>query len=148
MNKTLKYGLIGGGSLAVVAVAILLYLYFMPHPDIQSEIVDMTITADELVNDFLKDTDASNKKYLDKIVVVTGIVAKIEEDQLKQKVVLLKTESSGVNCTFMIETNKSAEKLNTGDNVKIKGIVRLGASYDEDLDMSEYAIIEKCDVIK
>ena len=148
MNKTLKYGLIGGGSLGVVAVGILLYLYFMPHPDIQSESVDMTISANELVSDFLKDADASNKKYLDKIVVVTGVVAEIEEDQLKQKVVLLKTENSGVNCTFMVKTNKNAEKLKTGDKVKIKGIVRLGASYDEDLDMAEYAIIEKCDVIK
>ena len=148
MKKTLKYSLFGGGFLAIVAVAILLYLYFMPHRDIQSEEVNFKITAKQFVKDFVKDPDGSNIKYLDKVVIVEGEVSKIEEDQLQQKVILLKTENSGVNCTFMKETNKSTQNIKIGDIVKIKGVVRMGASYDEDLELPEFAILEKCDIIK
>jgi len=148
MKKGLKFSLIGGGSLALVGIIVVLYLFNMPHRDVQGEDASFTIEAQSLVDEFLNDAAASNAKYLDKVVIVSGTVSKIETDKLGQKVVLLKAGNSGVNCTFTIETNKDAEKLKDGDIVNIKGIVRLGASYDEDMDLVEYVILEKADVVK
>ncbi len=64
------------------------------------------------------------------------------------KVVLLKENGmkAGVSCTFMEHTNENAEKLKKDDSVTIKGIIRAGARYDEDLEFYEDVILEKCDV--
>ncbi len=148
MKKVVKYGLIIGGTGILIAIAVVLYLFNMPHRNVQGEDVSFAVEANLFVNEFLTNVNASNAKYLDKVVVVSGEVKEISEDMLKQKVVTLKTEKAGVNCTFTVETNANAEGIKIGENVKIKGVVRLGASYDADLDLTEFAILEKCDLIK
>jgi hypothetical protein len=40
------------------------------------------------------------------------------------------------------------EELKIGTKVSIKGVIRSGAGYDEDLDMYEDVILEKCDLIR
>lgn len=146
MNKSVKIILILLIAGGLIAGGVVLYMFNMPHRDVQGEDAKYTVEANKFVNDFMTNLTESNAKYLDNVVAVSGTVAEISEDQLGQKVVLLKTDKAGVNCTFTIETNKNANKLSKGDKVKIKGIVRMGASYDEDLDMAEYAILEKCDI--
>jgi len=148
MKKSVKYLLFAGIAGLIIAGSIGLYMFYMPHRDVQGEKASYTIEAEQLVNEFMDNMAASNAKYLDNVVIVSGTVSEINEDQIKQKVVVLKTANSGVSCTFVDATNANAEKLSVGDEVKIKGIVRMGASYDEDLDLSEYAILEKCDIIK
>lgn len=138
--------IIGIAGILVIA-AVGMYMYYMPHRDVQSENAAFTLDAGQLVNEFTNGPAESNAKYLDQVIIVSGTVAEITEDALLQKVVLLKADNSGVSCTFMKETNENAVKLKPGDQVKIKGIVRLGASYDEDLDLAEYAILEKCDIV-
>ena len=145
----------------IIAVAILvvtgggygLYMYFMPHRDVQSIEAFATVSSTDLINEFLEQKEEANKKYLaedgdSKVIIVTGNVQSIEVDQKKQKVVLLKEENSnlGVSCTFMLETNENADLLQKGDFVRIKGVIRSGAEYDEDLDLYEDVIIENCDI--
>ena len=148
MKKNVKIVLIVIAAMAVIGGGYGLYLFNMPHRDVQGEDASFTIEAESFVEEFMKTPTESNAKYLDNVVVVSGTISEISEDQLKQKVVLLKTSNSGVSCTFMVETNKNANNLKVGDKVKIKGIVRIGASYDEDLELAEYAILEKCDILK
>ena len=56
-------------------------------------------------------------------------------------------EIAGVSCTFTPETKKNAEILKIGDKVTIKGVIRSGAGYDEDMELYEDVILEKCDVV-
>jgi hypothetical protein len=126
----------------------------MPHRNVQNAAVDFEMEAKYLVNEYLADAKTANNRYLQedgdsKIIAVTGIVASIDEDMNRQKVVLLRDpgESAGVSCTFMANTNINAEKLKEGDKVTIKGVIRSGAGYDEDLELFEDVIIEKCDVL-
>jgi len=144
--KLLLVGLvIGGGGFA--------YVWFMPHRDVQKSAIDITISADDLVNEYLNDAEKSNNKYLQtegdsKILAVTGIVNAIEEDMNHQKVIYLNSPTEAkVSCTFMEATNHSTDKVKAGDKVTIKGVIRAGASYDEDLEMYEDVIMEKCDII-
>ncbi len=148
MKKSVKYLLFTGIAGLIIAGSIGLYMFYMPHRDVQGEKASYTIEAEQFVTEFMNNISESNAKYLDNVVIVSGTVSEINEDQLKQKVVVLKTANSGVGCTFIEATNANAEKLSEGDKVKIKGIVRMGASYDEDLDLAEYAILEKCDIVK
>lgn len=138
--------IIGGGTI--------LYIWNMPHRDVQASNTDYTLQASRIVNEYLADAEKANEKYLDeegdsKILEVTGKVSEISEDYNNNKVVLLKSDSdkTGVSCTFTPQTNSNANKIQIGATVTIKGVIRSGASYDKDLGMYENVIIEKCDLI-
>jgi len=147
--------IIGGGLIAIIGVCVVLYMFFMPHRDVQSTSADEEINATELVNAFLTNRENANNKYLSdngesKILAVNGRIEAISEDQLGQKVVLLrqKEDKMGVSCSFTLETNIQTSNFKVGDLVKIKGVIRSGAEYDEDLDLAEDAIVEKCSVVE
>ena len=139
--------IIGGGAM--------LYMFNMPHRDIQSAKVDYSLTSTQIVTEYLTDNDAANEKYLaddgdSKILEVTGIVNKISEDFNKQKVVLLKgnEDKAGVSAVFTAETNPNASKLTVGETITVKGVIRSGASYDDDLELYENVILEKSDIVR
>ncbi|WKD84848.1 hypothetical protein KCTC32516_00182 [Polaribacter huanghezhanensis] len=140
----------------VIAIGVVAYLWFMPHRDVQSVNAFKTIDATELVNEFLTDKEKANALYLDsdegesKVLIVTGTVARISKDQLGQYVLLLKrnADKMGVSCTFTLESNSQVAGIKIGDAVKVKGVIRSGAEYDEDLDLMENVIIEKSALIK
>lgn len=150
-SKVFKYITI----LVVIVLGYVAYMWFMPHRNVQSTKEFATIKATALVNEFLSDKEKANNLYLDsegesKVLIITGTVADISKDQLGQQVVLLKKLSNkmGVSCTFTLETNSQAEGLKIGSNAKIKGVIRSGAEYDEDLDLTEHVIIEKCAIVE
>lgn len=153
-KKIVKWGLILLTSGTVIGGGAFLYIFNMPHRDVQAASADFHMGATQLVNEYLTDAQAANNKYLQedgesKIIAITGIVASIDEDMNRQKVVLLKEsgEKAGVSCTFMLATNANAENLRKGNKVTIKGVIRSGAGYDEDLELYEDVILEKCDVL-
>ena len=153
-RKIIRYSLITIALVVVIGGSYAAYVWFMPHRDVQAAPVDYNIAATQLVNEYLEDATMANDKYLQeegdsKIIAVTGTIASIETDMNDQKVVLLKNEGeeAGVSCTFTAESNTNAEKLNVGDQVTLKGVIRSGATYDEDLELFEDVIIEKCDIL-
>lgn len=147
-------------SLLVVAVALIIggsvayYMFNMPHRDIQATKTDYSLKSSDIVNEYLSNADLANEKYLDsegesKIIEISGNVFDVSDDFNSNKVVMLKSEgdNAGVSCTFYKETNPNASKLIKGDKVTIKGVIRSGASFDNDLGMYEDVIMEKCDVV-
>jgi hypothetical protein len=153
-KKIIKWGLVLVVSGIVIGGGAVLYMFNMPHRDVQAASADFQMDAKDLVNEYLTDADAANDKYLQeegdsKIIAITGVVASISEDMNMQKVVLLKDagEKAGVSCTFMASTNANAANLKKGNKVTIKGVIRSGAGYDEDLELFEDVIIEKSDVL-
>lgn len=141
--------------IVVIGMAYFAYLWFMPHRNIQKTEAYVTISATDLVNEFLSDAQRANDLYLDaqgesKVIIVSGTVERIEKDQLGQRVVLLKdsSEKMGVSCTFALETNEETNLLEIGNTIKVKGVIRSGAEYDEELDLVENVILEKCAVIQ
>ncbi len=153
-KEIVKWGLILIVSGGVIGGGVILYIFNMPHRDVQAASADYQMEARQLVSEYLADAGAANNKYLQeegdsKIIAITGIVASIDEDMKQQKVVLLKDagEKAGISCTFMASTNANAENLRKGNKVTIKGVIRSGAGYDEDLELYEDVIMEKCDVL-
>jgi hypothetical protein len=153
-KKVIKIVAILGIAGLLIGGGIGLYMFNKPHRNIQSADVDYTLTASEIVSEYLTEIDAANKKYLaadgdSKILEITGVVSKISEDFSGQKVVLLKGEQvqAGVSATFTSETNSSLDDVQVDQTITIKGVIRSGASYDEDLEMYEHVIIEKSDII-
>ena len=142
-------------AFVLIAIGVIAYLWFMPHRNVQSVDAYKTIDATELVNEFLVNKEKANTTYLDseegesKVLIVTGTVSKISKDQLGQYVLLLKKDADkmGVSCTFTLESNSQVAGIKIGDTVKVKGVIRSGAEYDEDLDLIENVIIEKSALI-
>ncbi len=152
-KKRLKIVALLGIAGVVIAAGVVIYLFNMPHRDVQATSADYSINAEEIVAEYLKDDLVANEKYLDaegesKILAVNGTVSEITEDYNGDKVILLKSDQmeAGVSCTFTSETNVQAANLKVGDQVIIKGVIRSGASYDEDLEMYEHVIMEKSSI--
>ena len=154
-KKILKIGailiivglLIGGGTV--------LYMFNMPHRNVQSASTDFKLSGSEVVAEFLENSSKANEKYLaddgeSKILEITGVVKKISDNFNGQKVILLQSETdkAGVSCTFTQETGKNVSGLQIGQSLTLKGVIRSGAAYDEDLEMYENVILEKVDLIK
>jgi len=153
MKRIIKAGIILVAVGVVIAGAVGLYLFNMPHRNVQKAATDYSLTSSQIVAEYLTDKESANKKYLSddgdsKVLEITGVVSKISEDFNDQKVVLLKgaDDKAGVSASFTTETNANAAKLQVGETVTVKGVIRSGASYDEDLDLYENVILEKSDV--
>ncbi|HAM10864.1 MAG: hypothetical protein A2X05_18740 [Bacteroidetes bacterium GWE2_41_25] len=141
-------GVVIGGSIGI-------YMFNIPHRNVQTAKVDYTLTGSQIVAEYLTGKDAANKKYLSgdgnsKILIITGVISKISDDFNGQKVILLKESDAkaGVSAAFTKETSHNADDLQIGSTVSIKGVIRSGASFDSDLELYENVILEKCDVVK
>ncbi|RUT79401.1 OB-fold protein [Ancylomarina longa] len=141
-------GLLTGGG-------VMLYLFNMPHRNVQETSTDYSLSSTELVVEYLKSSDAADEKYLaedgdSKVLEITGTVKKISEDFKGQKVILLqnKSDEAGVRCAFTTDTNPHVTSVKMGEIHTIKGVIRSGVSFDPDLELYENAILEKCDLIK
>jgi uncharacterized protein (UPF0333 family) len=147
-------------SLVIVAIGLLsagigiYYMMNMPHRDVQATETDYSLAASDIVNEYLNDQNVANQKYLDdqgesKILEVKGIVSNISKDFNDATVVLLKGENdnAGVSCTLVKDANRDASQYSIGKAIKIKGVIRSGASFDPDLDMYEHVIMEDCKLI-
>ena len=83
-----------------------------------------------------------------KILEITGTVFSIGEDFNGDIEILLKSADAkaGVSCAFTTETNAKAKNIKIGDSITVKGVIQSGASFDEDLEMYENVIVDKCDI--
>ncbi len=131
------------------------YQYNKPHRDIQATNADYQLEASKLVEEYLSNPDKANEKYLgqgseSKVLEVSGTVASISEDFNNQKVVLLKSTSdkAGVKCTFSESNDFKDNDAMVGKVITVKGVIQSGASYDEDFEMYEHVILEKCSLIE
>lgn len=92
---------------------------YVNKPVTQVEDADaLVINAERLSDEYAKDEAASNKKYLDKALEVSGIVAEVSKNQDGKTVVLLQADDpmSGVQCTF-----RNDVAIVAGKPVTVKG---------------------------
>jgi len=154
-KKVIKIIAIIGVAGLIIGGGIGLYMFNKPQRDVQSAQTDYSITSTEIVAEYLTDDKAANQKYLaadgdSKILEITGEVNKISENFNGQKVVLLRggQDKAGVSATFFAETNDNLIGVAVGQTITVKGVIRSGASYDEDLELYENVILEKSDIVK
>ena len=153
-SKIFKTTLLLLGIGITIAILTGIYMFNMPHRNIKTTNTDYQLKTSEIVNEYLQNPTSANEKYLDeegesKILEITGKITSISTDFNNQIVILLKDNDSkaGVTCTFSDESKIIAQKLKQYQIVVVKGVIRSGASYDEDLEMYENVILEKCSLI-
>lgn len=148
MNKYLKILLVLGSAGMLIGGPVGLYIYFLPHRDVQAAKTEVQISASGLVEEFLNDGTAATEKYMaadgdSKIIEVSGIISGISKDFSGQTVILLKSETdkAGVSCTLLPEAEAHLAHIKAGSLVTIKGVIRGGASYDADLELYENVLL-------
>jgi len=99
------------------------FLYQKPPPDIRKEKGGIEITAIDLLKTFQQDELAGNTKYVDKVLIVSGIVNNIQTDSSGQATVSLQTNDllAAVTCSFY-ENDEGVKKIKAGSPVRIKGV--------------------------
>jgi hypothetical protein len=98
------------------------YLYNKPVSSTASRSADLTIRAEDLFNEFSKNENAANTKYLDKVVSIEGTVTNIAiEDGLS--IVTLKTASDMFGVICKIESgDEKVKSLKAGEEIRVKGV--------------------------
>lgn len=109
--------------LSAISVCLLLaagaigYVMYMPHRNISRE-KPIVVDAAELVGEYRKDEAAADRRFLDKVLQVTGTVESSETDSDGQTVITLSVADtlSDVRCT--LQNDAVAEP---GQAVTLKG---------------------------
>ncbi len=92
-----------------------LYKFTAKPKDASAKKADFELSANELISAFEQDEQAANAKYLDKVIIVSGKVSEISEENI-----LLGEEPSVINCGM--SNNASFSDVAVDDLLKIKGI--------------------------
>lgn len=111
------------GVLVVVAVAAFIgYRKFSEQtPDIVNRKPDKSVTVQELVAAFDRDTASASEEYLDKIVEVKGLVKDI--DTTGSVVLGENGKESSVVCGLDRRHMKDYEKIKLGEMATIQGVL-------------------------
>lgn len=151
-KKIIKLVVIVGLAAIIIGGSIGLYLFNMPHRDVQASKTDYQLTVTALVTEYLENTVAANQKYLaadgdSKILEITGTVYKISEDFSGKRVILLKEENSkaGVSCT--LNENSNIDYASLGTIIKVKGVINAGTSYDPDMELYHNVVLNNCTLV-
>ena len=90
---------------------------------------DFSVNATDLIKEFVSSEDAANKKYLNKILSVKGMVKNVESAQ--STIVLGDTsDMSGVRCVVDSTASSTIGSLQKGAVITIKGAIT-GFNKDE-----------------
>jgi hypothetical protein len=151
MKKILKFVLVLAVAGAIIGGGIAYYMFNMPHRDVQSTPTDYKLSVSEIVEEYLRNPEEADRKYLkedglSRILEITGIIARTNENMAGQFQVELSEEGSParVRCTMLPDALGRAQR---GDLVILKGVIRSGSYFDEDFNRFEPVIMDQCAVV-
>lgn len=107
-----------------VAAGVIYSMYNKPHRNIANENPSEHISAKGLFEAFNTNETEANKRFLDKTLVVKGVVIEKSENPDGSYHCLLETDDMmfGISCFFDSDQGDAFLKLNEGDEVQIKGL--------------------------
>lgn len=96
--------------------------YFRQNKDLADVAPAVTITAPELIRAFESDSAGANKKYLGKIIAVSGVAKSIEREAGSATIILGEQGSmSSVRCSMDTTHLKEVATVREGQSLTVKG---------------------------
>ena len=106
----------------IICAAVGWYLYNKPHKGVADIETDIRITASNLYNDFQHDETLANKKYLNKVIEVTGNVSEVQNVNESQIILLSSSgDMGGVSCQLSNDESDKKITVKKSTTVTIKG---------------------------
>jgi hypothetical protein len=121
MKTYVKVALFVVTFVALSAVLAALYFYNLKHTDMAKAKPDFVLTASLLQKAFETDENAASKKYINKILEVSGKIASVKPAENNVLSISLVTESdlSSVICTF--SSVSDPKKFSEGAEITVRG---------------------------
>ena len=114
--------LIGLGA-ALIATIIGLAMYHKPHQSMTKAKPDYTLSAQALFSEYEADEANSNKKYLDKVIIVSGEVLTSDTESDQTRITLdAGGMLGGVICQLDPLSEHSRTSFSPGESVGFKGL--------------------------
>jgi len=135
MKKFLWIALI----LLVAGLGFAAYLWNKPHRTADDEKPVAMLTADALFMEFSANDAASNAKYLDKVVEVSGVVNTIGKNDANETKIALATSDMLAEVSCIIKEGEKTDGIASGTNIVIRGICN---GYNTDVELRQ-AVISK-----
>lgn len=106
----------------VVGAGIYWYIATEKFSDTSKRRASYRVNAIEFIKEFQNNDNAANKKYTDKIIIVTGIVSEIEMADTTINIKFIDTASNSYAIfAFQEQHLEDAKTIKRGDTVSIKG---------------------------
>ncbi len=121
-NFLLKKILIAALILMLIAAGLYWYIANEKFSDTSKRRASYRISAIEFIKEFQQNDSAANKKYTDKIIIVTGTVSEIEMADTTINIKFIDT-TTGSYAIFAFQEQHVAEAktIKKGDTISIKG---------------------------
>lgn len=118
----IKLALAGIGILLLILAAVGWYLYNKPHAGVANIEADVSVTAAQLYKDFQQDETLANKKYLNKVIEVSGNIADVQHINDVQIILLNSGETlGGVSCRLNNSDNNKNYTVKKSGKLTVKG---------------------------
>ncbi len=116
-----KYFIFAGVLLCLIGLGLGYYLYNKPRDSAAAVQTDRHVKAKELYLAFVKEEQAANAFYVNKVLDISGTVASVQQENGSTAILLTAGEDAagGVNCSLAPGEEKHLPKA--GDVVHIKG---------------------------
>ena len=121
MITTRKKYLFGIFILVLLLAGLGIYRVYKPHRNVSEEEAVASLTAPDLYLDFQHDENAGNKKWVGKVIEVSGIVLSVNESADYISINLKAVADGGVNCSISKKDLRPDETFKKGDSLTIKG---------------------------
>jgi DNA/RNA endonuclease YhcR with UshA esterase domain len=122
MKKTIRKVVLIFSILLLAGIAGIWYFIFYRPTHYQRNVLaenSVSVTADELVNNYETNEHKGDSLFLNKAVTVTGKVTDVRKNQEGKTIIFLESKDpmSNVSCTLQSPAN-----ITTGNNVTLKGV--------------------------
>jgi tRNA_anti-like len=118
MQKRIFFGI---GIFVIFLVAWGIYKATLPHRNAAGEQPIATISAIDLYSEFLHSENIADKKWVGKIIIVSGIISSVTQSGNYVSINLQAASDGGVNCSILKKDLDEEFKFKAGDSVNIKG---------------------------
>jgi hypothetical protein len=108
--------------LLLICAAVGWHQYNKPHTGVRDVEPDVRMSASDLFNDFQRDEAVANKKYLSKVIEVTGTVSEVENVNGSQIVLLSSAgDMAGVSCQLTNDEQNKKLQIKKSTKITVKG---------------------------
>lgn len=142
-------------ALIVIVLAIVagtygwFFVYNKPHKNIEGAKTDFKFTAEAFVKEFENNNvDSAEKKYLDKVIEVSGKVERVEARDSISNVIFKVGDLYELYFETYPEHNAEAKALKPGQQITIKAIFADAEAPDAELELNGALKLRKCSFVK
>ena len=121
MQKRTKTFLAGILLCVAIVAGYAFYVAGKPHTNVEHFKTDMRTSAEDLYKSYLSNEAEADKKYLNKVLEVTGLVSSFTNEDGKHFLLLKTDDYGGINCELINAGQSQLSSITKNKTVVIKG---------------------------